>query len=110
MNKPSSRRKKPASNVSSGSELPINTPNSNIFSQENLDSAAITLAVGEIGELSDDEQTARLYLERKVERAFFEAGKALMELRDRPPIVPLNSPYFRGVLSRSLWSEASGDR
>ena len=83
MNKPSSRRKKPASNVSSGSELPINTPNSNIFSQENLDSAAITLAVGEIGELSDDEQTARLYLERKVERAFFEAGKALMELRDR---------------------------
>ncbi|WP_414624320.1 hypothetical protein [Calothrix sp. CCY 0018] len=34
-------------------------------------------------ELTEDEEQQRLYLERKVERAFYEAGKALMELRDR---------------------------
>ncbi|MBD2200187.1 MULTISPECIES: hypothetical protein [Calothrix] len=34
-------------------------------------------------ELRADEQSHRLHLERKVERAFFEAGKALAELRDR---------------------------
>jgi hypothetical protein len=37
----------------------------------------------EITELTFDEQSDRLFLERKVERAFYEAGKALMELRDR---------------------------
>ena len=34
-------------------------------------------------ELTEDEQRERLHLERKVERAFYEAGKALKELRDR---------------------------
>lgn len=34
-------------------------------------------------ELSYDEERDRLHLERKVERAFYEAGKALRELRDR---------------------------
>ncbi len=34
-------------------------------------------------ELTDDEARDRLFLERKVERAFYEAGKALQELRDR---------------------------
>ncbi|WP_225226244.1 hypothetical protein [Komarekiella delphini-convector] len=34
-------------------------------------------------ELTDSEQSERLYLERRVERAFSEAGKALMQLRDR---------------------------
>ncbi|YAF99034.1 MAG: hypothetical protein AB3A66_28995 (plasmid) [Nodularia sp. CChRGM 3473] len=34
-------------------------------------------------ELTPSEQSDRLYLERRVERAFYEAGKALMELRDR---------------------------
>jgi hypothetical protein len=33
--------------------------------------------------LTQEEQSDRLHLERKVERAFFEAGKALTELRDR---------------------------
>ncbi len=37
----------------------------------------------ETEELTDDEQRDRLHLERKVERAFFTAGKALQELRDR---------------------------
>jgi hypothetical protein len=34
-------------------------------------------------ELTEEEQCLRLHLERKVERAFYEAGKALRELRDR---------------------------
>ena len=37
----------------------------------------------EFEELSDDEAKERLRLERKVERAFYEAGKALYELRER---------------------------
>ncbi len=37
----------------------------------------------EIPELTEEEQRDRLHLERRVERAFFEAGKALAELRDR---------------------------
>ncbi len=35
------------------------------------------------GELTDEEARDRLHLERKVERAFYEAGKALLELRQR---------------------------
>ncbi len=38
---------------------------------------------GETNELTDEEQKDRLYFERKVERAFYEAGKALYELRKR---------------------------
>jgi hypothetical protein len=34
-------------------------------------------------ELTPDEESDRLFLERKVERAFYEAGRALRELRDR---------------------------
>lgn len=41
-------------------------------------------AAVEIPELTEEEQRDRLHLERKVERAFFEAGKALMELHVRP--------------------------
>ena len=37
----------------------------------------------EVPELTAEEQSDRLHLERIVERSFFEAGKALMELRDR---------------------------
>jgi hypothetical protein len=36
-----------------------------------------------VDQLTEEEQSDRLHLERKVERAFYEAGKALMELRDR---------------------------
>jgi hypothetical protein len=45
--------------------------------------ATITVAAIEVPELTEEEQRDRLHLERKVERAFFEAGKALAELRDR---------------------------
>ncbi len=36
-----------------------------------------------VEELTEDEQRDCLYLECKVERAFYEAGKALQSLRDR---------------------------
>ncbi|QFS49604.1 hypothetical protein [Nostoc sphaeroides] len=81
--KPSSRRKKSISSAISDSELPFKRANSGISSQENVDSAAISVEVVEIEELSKQEESDRNLLERKVERAFFEAGKALMELRDR---------------------------
>ncbi|MEH2228766.1 MAG: hypothetical protein V7K71_03860 [Nostoc sp.] len=41
------------------------------------------VTAAEVEELSETEQRDRLHLERRVERAFFEAGKALAELRDR---------------------------
>lgn len=37
----------------------------------------------EIDELTPEEEHERLFLERRVERAFYEAGKALAQLRDR---------------------------
>ena len=40
----------------------------------------IATQVKETEELTDDEQNDRLHLERKVERAFYEAGRALGEL------------------------------
>ena len=39
--------------------------------------------VVETTELTPEEERERLHLERKVERAFYEAGKALQELRDK---------------------------
>jgi hypothetical protein len=45
--------------------------------------ATITVTAVEVPELTEEEQRDRLHLERRVERAFFEAGKALTELRDR---------------------------
>ncbi len=39
--------------------------------------------VVELSELTEEEESDRFYLERKVERAFYEAGKALQELRNR---------------------------
>ncbi|MCH2232173.1 MAG: hypothetical protein MK105_17690 [Crocinitomicaceae bacterium] len=40
-------------------------------------------ALSDTDELTYEEERDRLHLERKVERAFYEAGKALQELRDR---------------------------
>ncbi len=51
--------------------------------EEDSVSADITVTSVEVPELTDEEQRDRLHLERRVERAFFEAGKALAELRDR---------------------------
>lgn len=49
------------------------TPNNSVVKVEAIDS----------DELSYDEQQERIILERQVERAFYEAGRALRELRDR---------------------------
>lgn len=46
-------------------------------------------------ELSYEEERDRLHLERKVERAFYEAGKALRELRDRR-LYRSTHPRFEG--------------
>ena len=55
----------------------------NTSGQDNPALATITVTAVEVRELTDQEQSLRLQLERRVERAFLEAGQALMELRDR---------------------------
>jgi hypothetical protein len=77
MNSPPSRRKKAASPASTDST------NEDISQQVDPGSATITVTAVEIPELTEQEISDRLHLERKVERAFFEAGKALAQLRDR---------------------------
>jgi hypothetical protein len=79
MNTPARKRKK-ATSTSSDSQQAVNP---DISPQENQDLVTIDVTAVEVPELTEDEQRDRLHLERKVERAFFEAGKALMELRDR---------------------------
>jgi len=83
MTKPPSRRKKATSAASSDPTSAANCTNEDISLQDNAASATITVASVEVPELTEEEQSDRLHLERKVERAFFEAGKALIELRDR---------------------------
>ncbi|MBD2682659.1 MULTISPECIES: hypothetical protein [Nostoc] len=58
-------------------------PNPDIAPSEDPTSVTIDVPAVEVPELTEQEQSDRLLLERKVERAFFEAGKALAELRDR---------------------------
>ena len=79
MAKPPSNRKKATSAASSN-----DTPPDNLIQEENPALATINVTAVEVSELTEREQSDRLLLERKVERAFFEAGKALAELRDRP--------------------------
>ncbi|QFS50882.1 hypothetical protein [Nostoc sphaeroides] len=66
MNKPPSRRKKATSVTST--EI---TPPDNLSQEEDPATATITVSAVEVPELSDQEQSDRLHLERKVERAFF---------------------------------------
>jgi hypothetical protein len=83
MTKPSSNRKKTTSPPSKNSKTSANSANEDISQQEDPGSATITVTAVEVPELTEEEQSDRLHLERRVERAFFEAGKALTELRDR---------------------------
>ena len=83
MPKPPSRRKKATSAASTDSTSAANSVNEDISQQVDPSSATINVTGVEIPELTEEEQRDRLHLERKVERAFFEAGKALAELRDR---------------------------
>ncbi|MBD2512112.1 hypothetical protein H6G91_33620 [Nostoc muscorum FACHB-395] len=84
MNQPPSRRRKKATPAASDdSTLPNDLAEENISPQENPALATIDVTAVEIPELTEQEISDRLHLERKVERAFFEAGKALAQLRDR---------------------------
>ncbi|MBD2533691.1 hypothetical protein H6G97_30715 [Nostoc flagelliforme FACHB-838] len=82
MTKPSSNRKKATSAVSNNLKATASSAE-DTFDPENPATATITVTAAEVEELSETEQRDRLHLERRVERAFFEAGKALAELRDR---------------------------
>lgn len=79
--KPSSRRENKTSAQPNDDRLSVTSED--IFDKDNSATAIITVTAVEVPELTDDELRDRLHLERKVERAFFEAGKALLELRDR---------------------------
>ncbi|MBD2248302.1 hypothetical protein [Nostoc sp. FACHB-888] len=83
MNNPPLKRKKSTSAASDDSKTPPDSANEDISGQENPALATITVTSVEVPELTEEEQRDRLHLERKVEKAVFEAGKALMELRDR---------------------------
>ncbi|MGJ5632979.1 hypothetical protein [Nostoc sp. CALU 1950] len=84
MNQPPSRRRKKAIPAASNdSTLPNDLAEEDISPQENPALATIDVPAVEVPELTEQEQSDRLHLERRVERAFFEAGKALTELRDR---------------------------
>jgi hypothetical protein len=83
MIKPTSKRKKATSAVSSDSTPTDDLVEEDIFLEENPGSATINVTAVEVPELTEQEISDRLHLERKVERAFFEAGKALAQLRDR---------------------------
>lgn len=87
MSKPPSRRKKATSPASTDST------NEDISQQEDPGSATITVTAVEVSELTEQEISDRLHLERKVERAFFEAGKALAELRDRKLYRPTHKTF-----------------
>ncbi|WP_298907251.1 hypothetical protein [uncultured Nostoc sp.] len=82
MAKPPSKRKK-ATSVTANNSKPSANSAEGTFDRENPATATITVTAVEVPELTEEEQSDRLHLERKVERAFFEAGKALTELRDR---------------------------
>jgi hypothetical protein len=83
VNKPLSRRKKATSATSRDSTPPDDQDLEDISQQEDPGSATIKVTAVEVPELTEEEHRDRLHLERRVERAFFEAGKALAELRDR---------------------------
>ncbi|BAY41302.1 hypothetical protein NIES2111_56980 (plasmid) [Nostoc sp. NIES-2111] len=82
MNPPPRKRKKVTPNQSTDNTLLVQSTE-DVLDQENPANATITVNAVEVPELTEQEQSDRLHLERKVERAFFEAGKALAELRDR---------------------------
>jgi hypothetical protein len=83
MDKSTRKRNKATSAASDDSKTLPNSVNEDISQQVDPGSATITVSAVEIPELTEEEQRDRLHLERRVERAVFEAGKALAELRDR---------------------------
>ncbi|MBW4457395.1 MAG: hypothetical protein KME55_34705 [Nostoc indistinguendum CM1-VF10] len=83
MNKLPPKRKKITSASTSESKPLDDQDLENISVEENPATATITVTAVQIPELTEQEQSDRLHLERQVEKAFYLAGKALMELRDR---------------------------
>ncbi|QLE45146.1 hypothetical protein FD723_32975 (plasmid) [Nostoc sp. C052] len=83
MAKPPSNRKKATSAASTDFTSAANSANEDISQQVDPATATINVTAAQVEELSEAEERDRLHLERRVERAFFEAGKALAELRDR---------------------------
>ncbi|MEH1771266.1 MAG: hypothetical protein V7L30_33670 [Nostoc sp.] len=84
MNKPPSRRKKVIPGASGEPKPATDSAPENTSGQDNPALATITVTAVEVKELTEEEQSLRLHLEQRVERAFLEAGQALMELRVRP--------------------------
>ncbi|MBE9209885.1 hypothetical protein IQ244_25995 [Nostoc sp. LEGE 06077] len=78
MNNPSSRRMKSTHSDSKQTKLTKKQPK-----QEQAEVITVEVAAVGVPELTQEEQCDRLLLEEKVETAFYAAGKALMELRDR---------------------------
>ena len=83
MNKLPFRRKKVIPAASGEPKSATDSAPENTSSQDNPASATITVTAVEVRELTDQEHSVRLQLERQLERAFLSAGQALMELRDR---------------------------
>ncbi|MEH1830375.1 MAG: hypothetical protein V7L22_34400 [Nostoc sp.] len=83
MAKPPSNRKKATSAASTDSTSAANSVNEDISQQVDPGSATINVTAVEVPELTEQEISDRLHLERQVEKAFYLAGKALTELRDR---------------------------
>ncbi|QFS52048.1 hypothetical protein GXM_09542 [Nostoc sphaeroides CCNUC1] len=71
MAKPSSRRKKATSAAEINSKSLSNSANEDISVEENPATATITVSAVEVEELTEEEQSDRLHLERRVERAVF---------------------------------------
>jgi hypothetical protein len=66
------------------SNPPLTPPKGGIQNPKSIEPPPDPVTVEVVSdELTPDEERDRLFLERKVERAFYEAGKALRELRDR---------------------------
>ncbi|BAY41268.1 hypothetical protein NIES2111_56640 (plasmid) [Nostoc sp. NIES-2111] len=82
MNQPTSKRKRltPTTPTTSNKPKPALKP---AQEPENPSAATVDIEAVEIPEMTEEEQRDRLHLERKVESAFVEAGKALTQLRDR---------------------------
>jgi hypothetical protein len=78
MNNPSSRRTK-----STHSDSKQTKPTQKQPKQETPEVVTVEVAAVEVPELTQEEQRDRTRLEEKVETAFYEAGRALRELRDR---------------------------
>ena len=64
-------------------------------------SSSNELGILPIDPLTTDEESDRLHLERKVERAFYEAGMALMQLRDRRLYRSTHSTFEEGSVAKN---------